>query len=45
MTFVDCPLCGLACPFEPTDAAFDCPDCAIRVELAPEVTAILDVAA
>jgi DNA-directed RNA polymerase subunit RPC12/RpoP len=45
MPLVDCPLCDHPIPFDPAEAALDCPDCGVRVAFAPDPQAALAVAA
>jgi hypothetical protein len=45
MLLVDCPLCDTATPFDPEDAALDCPRCSVRLEVAGEEARTLPEAA
>jgi hypothetical protein len=45
MCTVDCPFCDRAVRFEPGDDEFDCPACAVRVEVMDDEPMVLAAAA
>jgi endogenous inhibitor of DNA gyrase (YacG/DUF329 family) len=45
MCLVDCPLCDRPVAYEPGDAVFDCPACAVRVAVVDVEEAALALAA
>ena len=45
MIFADCPLCGTPSPLVADGGSLECPDCDVRLELAPDETGSLATAA